>query len=327
VGADAGLPDELRFVLGVIQLVRERDRELAVTNELDGGELSPAVFFFAPTLQDSVESKVQPMLNMGRIPLGGKFWLLGPTSNFGREIPLESWEDDEAVFAFATELNLHELPAIVLETRTEEIRLRRFPNGLKDLEHVEEVPLQIDELTIKEVFERIDEIHRSTLRIPQGPKEFRLWEKPSQHWPVERVEEKIQEILRIGLQSALYSAFVKVEQPQPSGRIDLVIEERVAPSTFVRHALLELKALRSYGSTGKSVSQRMNEEWVAEGVDQVASYRNESESRAAALVCFDLRDGNTGEQCFRKVKQKAESLKIELGVWHIYASAKDARKA
>ncbi len=110
------------------------------------------------------------------------------------------------------------------------------------------------------------------------------------------------------------------------GRLDLEIDEKSLNGTSViRHAILELKVLRSYGSTGKQVTDKYTLEWVEKGVAQAYTYREDRSALASALCCFDMRLNNTGEKCFSHVLDLASRLKVELKLWYIYATSEKYR--
>jgi hypothetical protein len=112
-----------------------------------------------------------------------------------------------------------------------------------------------------------------------------------------------------------------------SGRLDLEIEEPLMQAgEFVRHAILELKVLRSFGSTGSSVSKTEIRKIVKEGVEQAASYREERDAHASALCCFDMRTKSTRKKCFHGIQASAKKRDVKLRVWPIFASAKEFRE-
>lgn len=96
---------------------------------------------------------------------------------------------------------------------------------------------------------------------------------------------------------------------------------------FVRHAILELKVLRSFGSTGTSVSETEIRKIVKEGVEQAAAYRVEREAHASALCCFDMRTKSARKKCFHGVQATAQKRDVKLCVWPIFANAKEYREA
>ena len=110
------------------------------------------------------------------------------------------------------------------------------------------------------------------------------------------------------------------------GRTDVFLIERIGYALeYV--AILELKVLRSFSSTGTPYSENKMKKHVKDGVEQAGMYRTEHEPRTAALCCFDMRKEDTEQKCFKHVKDLAITLKVALHRWYLYSSAKKAREA
>jgi hypothetical protein len=133
----------------------------------------------------------------------------------------------------------------------------------------------------------------------------------------------------VGLVNAFPSCTVRHEQPTPLGRVDLEIEEinPLDPGITVRHAVLELKVLRSFSNTGTPVATGRIQEWVDSGVRQAAAYRADKGARAAALCCFDMRREDSGDSCFDDVRYLANQLTVALRRWYLFASSSLCREA
>lgn len=329
-GADADLPDPVRLVFNVGRLVLRRLEGAA------SGESEPSAFFLspeppAPADEDKLEP--QPMLGSGRHELGGRFWFVGPAARRGVALSLEGWpERDKEVFDLACEsLDIGEVPAVLFEARTESPELWFYPRGLADPESGISVPLSSESIDLDRIFEIIDRAHRDAIVTPQrkAPAGMKLWKNARRHHPVKQAEARIQYILRVALSAALPPTMVvREEQDEATGRIDLEIDERVpGAGIHICHALLELKVLRSYRSTGKPVPPAKVNEAIEEGVIQAKSYREAREALASALCCFDMRKQPNGSSCFGGVEGKARRGKVKLRVWPVYASVQQYRAA
>jgi hypothetical protein len=156
-----------------------------------------------------------------------------------------------------------------------------------------------------------------------------MWEDSDKYWVIKDAEDRIQMYLVTGLTAAFPTTTVRMEQTQVTGRLDIEIEEPdpIDRSKFTRHAILELKVLRSFGSTGNAVSAAETEEWIKSGVEQAAAYRMERKALASALCCFDMRQTDTGEACFTTVSECAKELCVSLWRWFIYSKSKILRSA
>ncbi|MEY2452400.1 MAG: hypothetical protein QOD92_1974 [Acidimicrobiaceae bacterium] len=324
VGVDADLPDEIRFRAGVTQLIRKRlaQDDLA----------APAVFLLLPSPPEGVElnaCEFVPMLDNGRTSVAGRLWFVNPVVAAGIGLPLGEW-NDATVFGFVNdELKVGHVPAILFEPRTQPATARFYDAGLGTPNRYEEIRLSGAELSLAEIFAVIDKVHAEMLVTPEAQgKAAKLWKTQYKHWASSDAEDLIQVYVRAGLTGAFSSCRVRVEQTQATGRLDLEIEESdpLDQSKVTRHAVLELKVLRSFGSKGGKVSDKATKDWVLEGVRQAAAYRDERKTRLSALCCFDMRVVFTGAECFVPVAARAKKLSVALGVWHLFASSKEFRR-
>jgi hypothetical protein len=329
VGADSGLPDEVRFIAAIAKLIRRCIAEGGDT--LDPPR--PAVFLLKPTAPEhkpNITPKRVPMLNNGLTVVSGRLWFVSPVVVAGSYVELEHCDDDDLFRFVADELQLGDVPAVVFEPRTRTPEIRFYQNGLGDPETCEVSSVGSTDVSLETVFENIDRIYRRGLVTPDAQKQAgKLWKDNGRWWPNENAEHIVQLYLWAGLTTAFPMCTVRSEQDNVSGRLDLEIEESdpIDRSKFVRHAILELKVLRSYRSTGKPVSSGFTLNWVESGVKQAASYRDERCALAAALCCFDMRCENTGEECFNHVFHLAKEHKVKLKVWFIYATSSQYRDA
>lgn len=331
VGAEADLPNELRFLMAVVRLIRKRQHELRGGSGAPEAEQAegPAIFFcspYAPLELDPAELSSVPMLDNGLTPIGMRFWFVSLLASIGQALELENWQSDQAIFYKAVvELGLGELPAVVYESRTKAPEVRFYPGGLSSPDRVSVVSLGREELSLEAILDVVENAHVSHLVTPQGPSVYQLWQNARKHWPIAEAERRIQFILRVALQSAFPATTVREEQSGTTGRLDLEIVEFHGNGVVVEHALLELKVLRSFGSSGKPIPKGTVAEIVKDGVEQAAAYCKERNGRTSALCCFDMRTAYSNEDCFRAIKATARRRKVTLRVWHIFASAKEYR--
>ncbi|MBG6087866.1 hypothetical protein [Actinomadura viridis] len=327
VGADADLQDEIRFVVGVARLLRKRVER----GELDQTGLLPAVFLLHPESPDlNVERKVKrsPMLDNGLQEISNRVWFVNQVANDGTAIQLSEEDDDETIFELVVEeLSLGDLPAVIFEPRTDVPEARYYPEGLSKTQNCRPLRIDAKPLSLKEIFEVIDRLYHQQLCTPdvQG-RAGKLWEKSDQYWVAENAEDRIQVVVRAGLTGYFPTCLVRVEQPQATGRLDVEIEEPLPRdrSRVTRHAVLELKVLRTRGAKGNSWSDAKIKQWVVDGVEQASSYRNERGCRLAALCCFDMRVPGV-DNCFDHVGELAGALKVELKAWRLFASSGEYR--
>ena len=324
-GADSDLPSDLRFFLNVVQLVGKRLKTVE-----DPSRSDPAVFFLLPNgpqLRDHLRLKSEPMLNNGVIPVAGRFWFVAQVVVKGEALSVDDWSSDASVFEFADKLGVGTAPAVFVDTRTNPPEARCYQSGLNKPNDVKVFPMGAAAINIETVLSAVDRAHDQFLKTPSiQSSSLTVWRKASKHWVRENAEKRIQDVLRIGLGSRFPAMVVRSEKPLASGRIDLEVQEPLGQGTVVRHAVLELKVLRRFRSTGRTVPNSKNTKAIEDGVLQVSSYRKESDAKAAALCCFDLREKYTDQECFVPVKRSAGARRVRLKAWHLFGSAKEFRK-
>jgi hypothetical protein len=328
IGADAGLTPLVRFRANVAKLLRVR--EARKQQSLDEQQIGVFLLQPVPPQHLGGQLKREPFLTNGLSRLVGRIWFVNELVKHGMYVALPQESDDD-VAREIERLDMRSVPAIQVEGRLSPVEVRVYPNGLGSLDSYEIMNVRDRDLEMEEVLSIVDRVHRQCLVTPdaQIPRGRRVWQTPQKWWPVKDVEALIQSEIRAGLVGALDTFTVRHEQPGVSGRTDLEIERESVddPSRAIRFALLELKALRSFSSTGKSIPASVAEEAIEDGLSQAISYRDEKNFRAGALCCFDLRSADAGDICFDAVKARAEQAHVALRRWFIYASAKAYRAA
>ena len=325
IGNDANQPPDVRFVRGVVRLLRARVDCVGSLGD------EPSVFVLCPTLPPAlrdVQTSRHRMIDNGLTPLGGRLWLVGPVVASGRSTVLSFEQDDDIFKQVADDYELGAVPAVIHDPRTSPGEIRFFPLGLDEPDERIILALPSVPVTLEDVVKVIDRVHATKLVTPDAQSETaKLWHKPVKFIPIERAELTIQMYLETALNVAFPHCAIRPEQPQVSGRLDLEIEgaDPFDSENFVRHVLLELKVLRSFRSGGTSVSENEIKKWIEEGVDQASAYAVERGARATALCCFDMRKQNVGDSCFAHVVDKAGQLGVALQVWYLFASAKAYR--
>lgn len=327
VGADSDLPDDVRFIAGVAKLIRRR----IVEAENDEDPAKPAVFLLEPkaqTYKSNIVPKRIPMLNNGLTAVNGRIWFVNPVVVMGHYVDLEDCDDDQLFHIVTHKLRLGRVPAVIFDPRSRILEVRFYSQGLDFPEKCSVLSINYTIIPLKSIFSVIDCIYKTCLITPDIQEQAgKLWQNSERHWPIEDAELTIQLYLRVGLQGAFPTCNIRTEHKLMPGRIDIGIEESDSTNQSVWHAVLELKVLRSFGSTGIRKSENETLDWVESGVKQAASYRNDRGARSAALCCFDMRCENAGETCFDHVRNLANEHQVALKVWFIYATSKQYRNA
>ncbi len=328
LGADDLLPPEVRFLSNVAKLIQERE---AVDSEGSDPNL-PAVFLLAPTRSEKISGKAirVPMLNNGVNTLNGRVWLVARAVNSGYRLEVEV-HDDDSLFSFVTDsLSLGDVPAAIYEPRGSSPTIRFYPAGLEEPEKCQIFPASGEKVTDEKVFSVIERVYQQCLKTPDAQsRAAKLWKNPGRCWPARNAEAVIQSNLRAGLVGQFLTCIIREEQATPEGRTDLEIEEKdpLYRGEIIRHALIELKVLRSFHEGGSAFPQSETFDWIESGVLQAYEYGTQKGAKLATLCCFDMRKTDEKESCFDRVREIASSKQVVLRRWYIYSSSGHYRKA
>ena len=329
VGADADLPDENRFVTGVVQLLLRRTAEMERRGESDDVDI--AIFVLNPSPPVSaLNAEREPMIDNGLTRVVGRLWFTAAPVVSAHYVDLPADTDDGRFSYVANELDLGTQPTLIFDPRTLSPQLRWYPNGLGQPDNIELKPLT-GTVSPGEVFSAINDVYKQCFVTPGGlPQGVSLWEDAHQCRPLQDAEALVQSHLKAGLVMRFPYCTVRHEQTQTAGRTDLEIEQPhpLNRTEVTRHAIIELKVLRSFWSTGSTVSNTRIKKWIEEGVRQAAAYRMEKGTHWSTLCCFDMRREDAGDDTsFAHVQECADSLNVMLKRWFLYSSAADYRQA
>ncbi len=324
-GSDDGVDAPTRFKAGVSKLLRRR----LANPTMSADPPLPSTFVLQPNPPEQASpSKREPMLDSGTKTLTGRYWFVGPAVVSGRCIEREYVDDDE-LFRFVTDdLGLGDRPAVIHDPRTSVSVARYYPGGLSRLDDYQEVSLAGSIVTLDAVTAAVERTHAGSLVTPDAnPRGPKLWLNQSRRWPSDNAEGIIQFAVKSGLLNAFPLCDVREEEPNIEGRLDLRIVEPdpLERNKVTSHAILELKVLRSFWSTGKPVPATFTAQHIKDGIEQASAYRHDAPH--AALCCFDMRLANSGEECFDAVRDYANELAVALRRWFLYASARSYRVA
>lgn len=327
VGADEGLPDDLRFRAGVTRVIRKRRAETA-----NADPKAPAIFLLQPTppvLSQGTLSGREPVLDNGLSQITGRLWFVSAIGHSGHYLEHATLSDD-GLFRFVTDdLGHGQTPAIWYDPRPAVHECRFYPNGLGDADACEFMNLGEADLDLERLFALIEGVYRQCLITPGAQTApARLWANASRWWPSRSAEAVVEIYLRPGLKSGLDAYEVRSQKSMVEGRLDIAIELRDPqdPSNVVHCAILELKVLRSFTHSGNAINDADTLQRLQDGVDQAAAYRASQGSRLAALCCFDMRREDTAESCFDAVRAAAATLDVALRRWFIYSSARSYQR-
>jgi hypothetical protein len=329
IGADEGLPLDVRFTRNVATLVRRR----RATPGADKDPNLPAIFLLQPVpveLEPGKAAKRVPMLDNGRTAINGRVWFVGGGPANGHYIDYEAAEDDDIFRLITDMLRQGSTPAILFDPRLAVPEARFYPRGLSEPDSYQTIAVSDADVTLDGVVRVVDAIYRSCLVTPEVQSKYeKLWHNQDKWWPSQKAETLVQGKLHAGLAGAFPTCTVRPEQTMAEGRLDLQIEqsEPLDRSKITLHAVLELKVLRDFGETGATFTEKRTLEWVESGVKQAGTYRTGKGAKWSALFCFDMRKENTGEKCFDHVRELAARLNVFLKSWFLYAKSTHYRSA
>lgn len=327
IGTDANLPEDIRFLSRTAKLIQERK---VVDNEGSDPSL-PAVFLLAPRRRGEVSKTAirVPMLDNGLRRLNGWIWLVSAAVNSGYGLEV-SFQDDNCLFTFVTDsLNLGDVPTVFYEPRGPSAKIRYYPDGLQESDKCVVYPAEGEKVTNARIFSVIERVYQQCLKTPDAQSRAgKLWVRPERCWPSSKAEAVVQLNLKAGLVGQFWTCIIREEQTTPEGRTDIEIEENdLDRGVIIRHALIELKILRSFHEGGSEFPHSETLDWIRSGVLQAYEYGTQKGARLATLCCFDMRQTDEKECCFDHVRELAASKQIVLKRWYIYSSSKAYRKA
>ncbi|MBK7615626.1 MAG: hypothetical protein IPJ08_14555 [Burkholderiales bacterium] len=319
------LPDDLRFQVHVSRMIRKRENQ-------PGAETSGAAAFVL------VSSDEQDKLRVGRVfdrlvhtgtrRLASRVHFV--TAQATSSALEEHVDDDNDLFGRVATLGYDGRPTLLYVPSHGESSLSFYPKGMGTDDGLREVILKFGQVTEAEVHETLQAIYRSELCTPDNMGPTKLWKDAAKGFPVEEAERTVQQMIRHALVGRFLWCTIRQEQPGKSGRTDLeIVDDRTGKQgTIYHHALLELKVLRSFGSTGNAYNSTTIQDAIVEGVNQAHSYGTANNSLLRMLCCYDMRSDDVGDDVtFFHIKDRATTLAIRLKRWYLYRSSQDYRDA
>lgn len=318
-GNDADAPDTLRFGRNVLQLAARRERSA------DAAYDRPAAFVLVP--RDGFErlpagTVRTPLLHTGQNDITGHVHFVNAGAN-GHSLAYAG--DAAALFDALAVVGYDGLPTLVYSPKKGASVLSWYPNGTADGANVEVWPVNEIEPTVERITAVVDAVHRGELMTPdQAQPPQRVWEKAEQGHARSDAEARVQHIVRMALLGAFRHCSIRSEQPGKDGRTDLEIVEDQdrLPEQVVHHAVLELKVLREFGSTGDKRSDKQIAEHMEDGLNQAYNYGKRRSFRTSMLCCFDMRATNAGANAvLAPLVANAAKLGVHLRHWFLYRSS------
>jgi len=323
VGADAGQPDADRFLRSVQSVVRKR------IEILDGGDL-PAIFLLNQSGEAPAGARRMGMIDYGDKPLEGQIWYAGPQLGFARALDHGCGYDDVALFDMVTDvLGQGAAPAVLFLPRVSRTLVRYYPFGVASEDAYEVLSVKAHRVQLHEVLAALDRVHANQLIVPHIQSVAnKMWLDGERFRPVRNAELVAQSYVEGALWARFSHCRVRVEVSETSGRYDVALfGQDYSDGALLTpcYAVLELKVLRAFGEGGARVTDAFNKNWVRKGMQQAFAYAQDLTADAKALCCFDMRETDTGDQCFAHIAADASALNVILKKWHLYGRLADYR--
>lgn len=146
--------------------------------------------------------------------------------------------------------------------------------------------------------------------------------KASQFWPIELAEKTIQTYLLIALRSTFKRYDFLDETRVTPGHIDIFILPK--SNDEAGRAVLELKAIRQYGSTGKSVSTADALKHLQGGMDQALTYVEDATNKY--LCAYDMRKVRD-QTLLDEAKAGCDAVGVSFRAYEVFESATAVRES
>lgn len=324
---DAGTTPIDRFMRKVADLVEQR---------ADKGEAKGfSVFLRSAALLDDVKDREKtpfPHVANGQDSVSQK--VLISNSVLSRAYSL-GIVPDENIYEALEAAGLGELPAFIVDWRSDKPAATFYRSGVSDPEDVEHVYLSSHEITPDELKAVLDAFYEDRLRTPLKISEGhgqKVWTDASVGSPAERPEEKIQGILLTYLRARIRPLDADPEVPNSDGRLDISIYAKMLDANGQRIVkkiwVVELKALTDTTHEGNPVPASAIKPALEKGLLQALSYRDAIHANRAALCCYDMRKDNlTDEEVFAPIRDRAQEKEVHLWRWYLHRSSEHGRKA
>jgi hypothetical protein len=313
-------------IQALAKVIGLRVQNPAATND----EKRVAVFLISDRPRDlakTLGAKHEPIIDDGSRSLAGKLWISPTTFISGYSVDFQSGEISEA-FQQVMDLNLGAMAACVYNPAGTDREIRFYPNGLNDETRVIKFAVSDAAFDFDTLDQVLNTFHLQNFITPDATLDILdPWKKASKYYPRENAEAFFQAWLKTALSVVFWrSIVVKFEVSGTEGRCDLLMMSRQGEGWLCR-AVLELKVLKSYSSSGSSISQTVSEQAIKDGVLQVVAYKTQNASKLGVLCCYDMRkpDHCNDDECFNPIRPVATSNAIHLRRYRVHGSSKALR--
>lgn len=326
VGLYANQPEYVDFQKSAFQLIAK------AAASPPPKELGPAYFVLGDAAlfaRVRGEATNVPMLRVDdSIQLFGRLWIV--PRNLGQGYAVDTAKlTPSQVFDYIQSYGGGHRPAIAVHPALP-TEAMVYSKGAAEPEECEHFDLSVTNVTIESLDKVLDGLY-SVIRSPDQSSERPLWHDTNKGCPVQNAEKAVQhEVTRALAGRFGWLMDVRSEQPSSIGRTDVeLVQFRGLPlGQNIRHALIELKVLRSTTVNGKGVKPKLMVRHISQGVRQASEYGEAANSNIRMLCCYDMRHTDDGtDAVFKDFKQPAADRKVVLRRFFLYRSSDALREA
>jgi len=283
-------------------------------------------------LAASLSANRAPILDNGANVLTGRLWITSPNVASGYFCILNA-TDPGGMFDEINLMGIGNISALVFDPGATDPEIRYYPEGLNEDGRVQRYSIAESAFTLASLDKVLNQFHSENIITPDaGLGITNPWRDGDRYIPREHTEAFIQALLKMVLSVAFGRSYrIDFERRGTEGRCDLLISSRhlTAPHTWVAHAALELKVLRSFTSGGGRVSSNVRTAAVADGLLQAIAYKRQEAAQNGLLCCYDMRAPShyDGAVCLDPARPRARRNRIDLRHYRLYGSSADFRTA
>lgn len=299
--------------------------------ESDVKQLS--AFLISTRARDDAEqlsAQKEPIVDNGAIMFAGSLWIAGPAFRSAYKRSFEGTTTPE-IFVELEKLGLGQSPIFLFDPNASDCELRFYAKGVAEADIVQRFLILQHEFSIEALDRVLQRFYETSLITPDaqiGP--VTSWSDARGYVPIPQTEAFLQNSLKIALNVGFQHPYTcEFEKPGTEGRCDLMLVSchPTQKNTYVHHAVMELKVLRSLTSGKNPVSTASRKDAIEKGLKQAMAYKSQNGANVAMLCCFDMRTVAhcDHDNCFAPITVPANTAGINLRRYRLYGSSDDLR--
>lgn len=216
---------------------------------------------------------------------------------------------------------LSRLPVVVLGLQKRHFFY--YPMGIVNDQNSLLLSCIMANLTLDDLLASLDTHANGHLQTQEFRK--RIWEDAGKWWAKEQAEAIVQYDLLVVLRNRYHQSHtIDAEQTTTSGRVDIKCVPKDGQTEG--HGILELKAIRTYGSVGNKYNEANWKEALKKGAGQAFAYAQDNNAAIKVLCVFDMRK-KKDNLCIECGKKECASLGVTFQHYIIPNSSQSVRNS